>query len=34
MNVTLTVADPNKGSETVTSGSGSQPALGIKLFTC
>lgn len=34
MNVTLTVADPNKGSTTVTSGSGSQPALGIKLFTC
>lgn len=34
MNVTLTVADPNKGTTTVTSGSGGQPALGIKLFTC
>ena len=34
MNVTLTVTDPNTGAETVTSGSGSQPALTIKLFTC
>ena len=34
MNVTLTVADPTRGSQTVTSGSGSQPLLGIKLFTC
>jgi len=33
LNVTLTVTDPS-GTDTVTSGSGSQPALSIKLFTC
>ena len=33
LNVTLTVTDPS-GTDTVTSGSGSQPALIIKLFTC
>jgi len=33
MTVTMTVTDPS-GTDTVTSGSGAQPALTIKLFTC
>jgi hypothetical protein len=33
LNVTLTVSDAN-GTTTVQSGSGNQPALIIKLFTC